>query len=145
MSNQKIWCPKPVSYVGDWSVSYIGDRSRAPKSFPNLGEGVELRVSGGHLTSKVDILGGYTNRKYHEVQLDQLKKFLNRYPNFRYPNPISYIRDWSWAPKNTGNYNIDNFWCQKPVSYIGCWSFSSIGDRSRALKSSANICYSNRI
>ena len=89
--------------------------------------------------------GGFANRIYHEVQLDQLKKFLNRYPNFRYPNPISYIRDWSWAPKNTGNYNIDNFWCQKPVSYIGCWSFSYIGDGSRALKSSANICYSNRI
>ena len=86
MSNRYFWCPKPVSFVGDWSVSYIGDRSRAPKSFANLGEGEKLKVSGGRLSSKVEILGGYTNRKFHEVQFNR---------NFGCPKPVSYVGDWS--------------------------------------------------
>ena len=31
ISHLNFWCPKPVSYIRDWYVSYIGDRSRAPK------------------------------------------------------------------------------------------------------------------
>jgi hypothetical protein len=57
ISHPKFWCPNPVSYIGDFYFYYIGDRSWAPKSFVNLEEEVELRVSRRVLTSNAEIRG----------------------------------------------------------------------------------------
>ena len=44
------------------------------KNFTNLGKEEEVRVSGICSTSTVKMLGGYSNRKYHEVQFDQINQ-----------------------------------------------------------------------